>query len=101
MRMPFPALLAVAAVLSAPALAQTGATTGAGTNPTIRQPTGAAVPDPSAITSSNLPDATPAPTDPAATGTIRSRDTTGMRQSPEERNALGCRQIDPLCQSGR
>lgn len=57
-----------------------------------RQPTGALVPDPNAV-----PERTQ-PVGGETTSTIRSRDTIGLPQSPENLNVFGCKQIDPLCQ---
>ncbi|MEP9375681.1 hypothetical protein ABLE91_03120 [Aquabacter sp. CN5-332] len=92
-------VLAVAAIFAGPAFAQSGVEAGTGTNPTVRQPNGAVVPIPPARTGTSVQG--PVDTDPTVTGSVRSRDTTGLPQSPEARNAFGCRQIDPLCQGGR
>lgn len=87
--------------LAMPASAQvSGQTDGSLTASTApRQPTGAVVPNPAATsatagTTTRIDAETPP-------GTVRSRDTAGMRQSPEALNAFGCKQIDPLCQGGR
>lgn len=94
-------VLAVAAIFAAPAFAQSGVEAGTGTSPTVHQPSGAVVPTPSARTSTSIQGGATVDPDPTVTGSIRSRDTTGLPQSPEARNAFGCRQIDPLCQGGR
>ncbi|WP_127091147.1 hypothetical protein [Aquabacter cavernae] len=66
--------------------------------PAPRQPSGALVPDPLATPGSSRQGGATLETDPNTTGTIRSRDTKGLPQSPENLNVLGCKQIDPLCQ---
>lgn len=81
----------------APAVAQDAPT--ATTVP--RQPTGAAVPDPMATPGTSRDGNIARDGDPVTTGTIRSRETRGLPQSPENLNVLGCKQIDPLCQEER
>lgn len=81
----------------APAVAQDAPT--AATAP--RQPTGAVVPDPAATPGTRREVTLARDGDPVTTGTIRSRDTRGLPQSPENLNVLGCKQIDPLCQEER
>lgn len=89
------ALSLSALALAAPALAQDAPT--AATVP--RQPRGAVVPEATPGTSREGTIARDG--DPVTTGTIRSRDTRGLPQSPENLNVLGCKQIDPLCQEQR
>lgn len=93
--------LACALPLAVPAAAQvSGQTDGSLTASTApRQPTGAVVPNPAATPTTATGTARIDAETP--TGTVRSRDTVGMRQSPEALNAFGCKQIDPLCQGGR
>lgn len=102
MRTALPAILLTLA-LATPAGAQvSGQTDGSLTASTTapRQPTGAVVPDP-AITPQTRVQGDARIDAETPTGTVRSRDTTGMRQSPEKLNAFGCKEIDPLCQGGR
>ncbi|TCT03879.1 hypothetical protein [Aquabacter spiritensis] len=84
------ALIFLGALHAGPANAQTG------TDPTVRQPTGALVPSPSAVPPARDDDRLGP--DPAATGSIDARDTRGLPQSPHNLNVFGCREIDPLCQ---
>ena len=86
-----PLILALALACATPAVAQTG---------TPRQPTGALVPSPAAPTSTTRDAGATLPSD-STPGTVRSRDTRGLPQSPENRNVFGCKQIDPLCQGGQ
>ncbi|MEW6123800.1 MAG: hypothetical protein AB1698_14395 [Pseudomonadota bacterium] len=95
MRLTLPALAlsAVAGLaLMAPAFAQDAPATAP------RQPNGALVPDPAATPGTARPAEKAPAWDPGTTGTIRSRDTKGLPQSPENLNVFGCKQIDPLCQ---
>ncbi|MEW6258125.1 MAG: hypothetical protein AB1592_19395 [Pseudomonadota bacterium] len=82
----------VAAGWAAPVLAQATVQDAPPAAGAPRQPTGALVPDPNAVP------ARTAPVDGETTSTIRSRDTIGLPQSPENLNVFGCKQIDPLCQ---
>lgn len=95
--------LALPMAFALPAAAQvSGQTDGSLTasTSTPRQPTGAVVPNPAATPATSIEGNARIDAE-TPTGTVRSRDTTGMRQSPENLNAFGCKQIDPLCQGGR